>query len=161
MKQISEEELLRIVLPEERYAVDLKLYEYGQGVSARCLTLALSGIAAVGVFLQLLDKTVALAAVTDWVFKALLGASTIAFAASAGFALLQHFFASSGMFHHIKSMKIASTDDPTLAQDLSENLAVRQKKFTLSHLYLKATASMLVLGAFLLGLAFIRLMINL
>ncbi len=161
MMQILEEDLLRIELPEARYAVDLKLYEYGQLVSARCLTLALAGIAVVGVFLPLLDKAEAVAALTDWLFKTLLGASTIAFAASAGVALLQQFLASGGMFHHIKAMKIAYLREPALTQELSTNLAIRLDKFMRAHTYLKATAALLVLGATLLGLAFIRLMVKL
>lgn len=161
MTQISEEDLLRVELPEARYAIDLKLYEYGQRVSARCLTLALAGMAVVGVFLPLLDRAAALAALTDWLFKTLLGASTIAFAASAGFALLQQFFASGGMFHHIKAMKIAFRNEPALVQELSANLAIRLDKFMRAHSYLKVAAALLVLGASLLGLAFIRLMIKL
>lgn len=161
MTRLSEEDLLTIELPEAAYAVDLKLYEYGQQVSARCLTLALGGIAVVGVFLPLLDKVAAVAALTDWLFRTLLAASTVAFAVSAGIAVLQQFFASAGMFHHIKAMKIAFRKEPALAADLDENLAIRLDRFNRAHFHLKAAAGSLVLGACLLGLAFIRLMVEL
>ena len=161
MTYISEEDLLKIELPEDRYAVDLKLYEYGHRISARCLTLALAGIAVVGVFFSLLDKTAANKALTDPYFKIYLAASTIAFAVSAGVALLQQFFSSSGMFHHIKAMKIAYQNESSFMQDLSANLTIRHDKFMRAHLFLKITAVLLVLGAALLGLAYIQLIIKL
>lgn len=65
------------------------------------------GIAVVGFLLPLLPKSAAAPGTSDGAFKLLLSSSVIAFALSASVALLQRFFASSGMFHHIKAMKFA------------------------------------------------------
>ncbi|MCF8052776.1 MAG: hypothetical protein K9L59_16160 [Desulfobacterales bacterium] len=151
---MNERDLLRVELPEERYDVDFKLFEHGHRVSNSCLTLSLAGIAVVGVFLPLIEKGPAAKALTDAPFEVLLASSTIAFALSAGVALLQQFYANSGMFHHMKAMKLAHASDPAV----DDEIATRTEKFMHAHRLLKGTAGLLTLGTALLGAAFIRFM---
>lgn len=154
MQQLSESALLKIHLPETQYQVDLALFNDGKNLSAELLKLALAGIAVVGALLSLPDRPWP----DDLLSRALLSSSVIVFAVSAGLALLQRFFASSAMFHHIKAMKTASCGDPALEQSVAAEVAVRFQQFRRAHLLLMATAVFLVSGAALLGGAFIRLL---
>jgi hypothetical protein len=154
--ELSERDLLRVELPETRYHVDMQLFEQGQSLSAELLKLSLAGIAVVGVLLPLLPKQSSGAA--DSVFKLLLAASVMSFAIAAAAALLQRFFASSGMFHHIKAMKIAFHSDPSLDKATDRELHTRLSQFIRAHTLLKATAILLAIGVAFMGAAFVRLM---
>lgn len=154
VQTLSEPALLKISLPEAQYRVDLALFNDGKELAAELLKLALAGIAVVGALLSFPARP----GPDDLLAKALLSSSVIVFAVSAGIALLQRFFASSAMFHHIKAMKTASCNDPALAQAVEEEVAARFTQFRRAHLLLMATAFFLVAGAALLGGAFIRLL---
>ncbi len=154
LQELSEKALLNIKLPEAQYQVDLALFEDGKALSAELLKLALVGIAVVGALLSFPGRPWP----DDLPFKMLLSCSVIAFATSTGVALLQRFFASSAMFHHIKAMKVASCENPALEQSVEMELAERFKQFGRADVLLIATAVLLVLGASLLGSAFIRLL---
>jgi hypothetical protein len=160
-EHLSERDLLRVEIPEARYQIDMKLFDDGQKLSAELLKLSLAGVAVVGVFLQLLSKPPVSAGLTDRAFKLLFSSSVMAFAISAAVALLQRFYASSGMFHHIKAMKVAVSEDPSGFADTERELATRLGKFTRAHSLLKAAAILLSLGAALMAGAFIRLMFTL
>jgi len=157
-RKLSEIDLLRIGLPEERYRVDMILFDQGQHLSAELLKLALAGIAAVGVFLSFLLKTPAAVGLTDDWFRLLFMLAVIGFAISIAVALLQRFYAGGAMFHHIKAMKLASQNDAGLHKDIEENLAVRLSQFMRASTLLKASAFFLSLGATLLGGALIRML---
>lgn len=160
-KELTERDLLQIDLPQERYGADMKLFEDGRQLSSELLKLSLAGVAVVSVLLPLLPKPAispASPGATDGIFKLLLSGSVIAFAISAGLALLQRFYASSGMFHHIKAMKIAVPGDPTLNDAIEIELRTRFAKFIRAHSFLKTTAVGISVGAALLAGAFIRLM---
>lgn len=151
---LSERELLRVELPEARYRSDLALFDHGQSLSAELLKLSLAAIAVVGALLPLLPKPWP----RDEIFRLLLSISVIAFAISTGLALLQRFYASSGIFHHIKAMKLASRNESSLDEATEIELRTRLGKFNVAHSLLKATAISLSVGAGLLASAFIRLM---
>ena len=160
-RHLSERDLLRVELPEARYQVDMKLFDDGQNLSAELLKLSLAGVAVVGVFLQLLSKTPISAGLTDRPFKLLFSFSVVAFAISAAVALFQRFYASSGMFHHIKAMKIATSEDPSDCEATERELGTRLSNFQRAHSLLKAAAILLSCGAALMAGAFIRLMFTL
>lgn len=151
---VSEPELLNSKLSDAQYRVDLALFNDGEGLSAELLKLALAGIAVVGALLSLPARSWP----DDFLFKALLSGSVIVFAICSGAALLQRFFASSAMFHHIKAMKIASRENPALKQSVEAEVAIRFTQFRRAHRLLVTTAFFLVSGAALLGGAFIRLL---
>jgi hypothetical protein len=154
IQHLSEHALLKINLQDAQYGVDLALFNDGKDLSAELLKLALAGIAVVGALRSLPDRPWP----DDLLFKILLSCSVIAFAASTGTALLQRFFASSALFHHIKAMKMASCDDAAIEQSVEAEVAIRLAQFGRAHVLLIATAALLVSGAALLGSAFIRLM---
>lgn len=154
IQHLSEHALLKINLQDAQYGVDLALFNDGKDLSAELLKLALAGIAVVGALLSLPARP----GPDDLLFKILLSCSVIAFAASTGTALLQRFFASSALFHHIKAMKMASCDDAAIEQSVEAEVAIRLVQFGRAHVLLIATAAFLVSGAALLGSAFIRLM---
>lgn len=153
--ELSEQALLNVKLPEAQYRVDLALFEDGKALSAELLKLALAGIAVVGALLSFPARPWP----DDLPFKTLLCLSVVGFAASAGVALLQRFFASGAMFHHMKAMKVASCEDPALEQLVEMELAERLKQFGRAHVLLIATAVLLVSGAILLAGAFVRLLL--
>ena len=154
VQHLSEHDLLNSKLSDAQYRVDLALFNDGEDLSAELLKLALAGIAVVGALLSLPDRSWP----DDLLFRGLLSSSVIVFAVSAGLALLQRFFSSSAMFHHIKAMKTASCGDPALEHSVEAEVAVRFTQFRRAHLLLMATAFFLVSGAALLGGAFIRLL---
>ena len=154
IQNLSESALLRIDLPDARYQADPPLFDDGKNLSAELLKLALAGIAVVGALLTLPARPWP----DDLPFRVLLSCSVMVLAVSAGTALLQRFFSSSGMFHHVKAMKVASCADPALEQSVEREIAIRLRQFERAHALLIATASSLVLGAALLGGAFVRLM---
>lgn len=153
-QQLSEQELLRIELPEARYKIDMILFDQGQNLSAELLKLSLAAIAVVGALLTMLTRPWP----DDLPFKLLIASSVVVFALSISLALLQRFYASSAMFHHIKAMKMAYTGSAALADAVEMELAIRLRQFSRAHLLLVGTALFLALGAIFLGGAFIRLL---
>lgn len=153
-QQLSESALLKINLPESQYKADLILFNDGKDLSAELLKIALAGIAVVGVLVSF----PAWPWPNDLPFRVLLSCAVIALGISAGTALLQRFFASSAMFHHIKAMKIASYEEPEMEQTVETELVIRFQQFRRAHVLLIATAVLVVSGAALLGSAFIRLL---
>jgi hypothetical protein len=154
----SERDLLRIDLPEDRYRLDLKLFEHGQSVSAELLKLALAGIAVVGFLLPLLVRPATSPGSVDGIFKILLAASVTCFAGAAGAALAQRYFASSAMFHHLKAMRFAYANNPAFDASTDDEIETRRIKFQRAHWLLKSAALLLALGAILLAGAFLRLL---
>lgn len=150
----SEHDLLRIELPEARYAIDLALFEQSRGLSAELLKLSLAAIAVVGALVSIPARPWP----DDLAFKLLISASVVLFAFSTGLALLQRFFASSAMFHHVKALKTAQTNDPALVESVEEEIAVRLSEFNRAHRLLVGTALFLAAGALCLGVAFVRLL---
>lgn len=154
IRQLSEQELLRVDLPETLYKVDMALFGHGQNLSAELLKLSLAGIAVVGALLTIPTRPWP----DDLLFRLLLSFSVVVFAFSTSLALLQRFFASSAMFHHIKAMKVAHSSDVTLAESVDVEIAIRLNQFTRAHKLLVGTAFFLALGAVSLGSAFVRLL---
>lgn len=148
---LSERALLQVNLPEAQYQADMVLFNDGQKLSAELLKLSLAGIAVVGALLSFPDK----AWPDDLLFKIFLSSSVAVLAIAAGTALLQRFYASSAMFHHIKAMKVAA-GGAVLEQAVEAEIAIRAEKFKCAHALLVTTSVCLVLGAALLGSAFIR-----
>jgi hypothetical protein len=153
-RRLSEHDLLRAELPESRYKIDLTLFEQSQNLSAELLKLSLAAIAVVGALLSVPTRPWP----DDLAFKLLISASVVVFAFSAGLALLQRFFSSSAMFHHIKALKAAHANDPALTESVEMELAVRQTEFARAHRLLVGTAIFLGTGAVCLGVAFVRLL---
>ena len=79
-------------------------------------------------------------------------------ALAAGAALLQRFYASGAMFHHLQVIKLLMLPESVSEEDVKENLVIRTAKFLRAHAFLKCAAWLLVTAALLLSVAFIRMM---
>jgi hypothetical protein len=154
-----ESNLLHVELAEPCYGVDLALYEDGLSLSKELLRLSLAGIAVVGFLLPLLPKLRPYGDPAGGLFKLLLSSSVSVFALSTAATLFQRYYASGAMFHHIKAMKLASLDAPSMVEQIQEDLNLRNTKFTVAHRLLMTTFICLFAGAALLAAAFIRLMV--
>jgi hypothetical protein len=150
-----EQRLAQTEVPEIRYKADMALHDRSQKFSVELLRLALAGIAVVGFLLANIPEAHLTLALRDPILKFLLSASVVAFAVSVGCALLQRFYASAAMFHHMKVMKLLWIGDLILVK---KDLRTRASRFTIAHLCLKLAAAFLLLGAAFLGSGFIRLM---
>ena len=151
--------MLQVAIAEPRYGIDLALYEDGLSLSKELLRLSLAGIAVVGFLLPLLPKLRPCGDLADGLFKFLLSTSVTVFALSTAAILFQRYYASGAMFHHIKAMKLASLDDPSMVEQIQEDLNLRNTKFKVAHRLLMTTSICLFAGAALLAAAFIRLMV--
>ncbi|MCL4315414.1 MAG: hypothetical protein M1527_00815 [Gammaproteobacteria bacterium] len=95
---------------------------------------------------------------SDGRLQMLISGSVIAFALTVLFALLERFYASGAMFHHVKAMKLLQHEDPTLAEVAKAALRARRINFIRAHRFMQTAAALLVLATCLLGAAFIRLL---
>ena len=150
-------QLLQVELHADSYRIDLELFDRGQKLSAELLRLSLAGIAIVGFFLTkiLANFPAHLASNT---LKLCLAGAVLACVLSTLFSLLQAFFASGAMFHHIKAIKLTQLKDQALNDALKETLSAREAKFKTAHWLLIASAIFLVIAACLLGTDFIEWM---
>lgn len=150
-------QLLQAEVPADFYQADLELFDHGQKLSAELLRLSLAGIAVVGFFL-----TNALAKIPANpecnTLKLSLSGAVLACVLSTLFSLLQAFFASGAMFHHIKAIKLTQLKDQALNDALKESISARDAKHNSAHWLLMASAIFLVIAACLLGAAFIEWM---
>jgi hypothetical protein len=153
-----EHRLAQTEVPEVRYKVDMELHDRSQNFSSELLKLSLAGIAVVGFLLAEIPDAYVARALGDRMLKFLFSASVFAFAVAVGCALLQRFYSAAAMFHHIKLIKLFWIKDSSLEEQATEDIRIRTSKFAVSHRCLKLAATFLLVGAALLGLAFIRLM---
>jgi hypothetical protein len=149
--------LAKLDVPPVRYAADLELHDRSQSFSGELLKLALGGIAVVGFLLahfpdERLDRVL-----DDMAIGILFSASVVAFGLSVASALLQRFYASSSMFHHLNAIKLSLLEDPSAEAKIADHIQIRGRKFMLAHSLLKTTAWLLVVAALLISTAFIRM----
>ena len=145
-------------LPDTRYKADLELHDRSLAFSSELLKLALAGIAVVGFLLVNFPESEMGLALKDMPVKVLFSASVAAFGLSVAAALLQRFYASGALFHHLQVMKLALLADASHEAEVDRNMNIRTTKFLQAHSFLIAAASLLVFGALLLSGAFIRMM---
>lgn len=150
-------QLLQAEVPADSHRIDLELFDRGQKLSAELLRLSLAGIAVVGFFLTKISTDPSAHAASN-ALKLWLSSAVLACVLSTLFSLLQAFFASGAMFHHIKAIKLLQLEDQALNDALKGTLSVREKKFIAAHRLLMASAIFLVIAACLLGAAFIEWM---
>jgi len=150
-----ERRLGRVEVPQDRYRADIDLHERSIQFSAELVRMALAGIAVVGFLVAQLPEHLRSVVFNTLRLKALLSGSVIAFAASAGFALLHRFFAGGAAFHHLQVIKLLLLDDAQYTQELDREMGRRTMLFLRCHRFLKLASGLLVAGAGLLGAAFI------
>lgn len=142
-------------VPEGRYRADIDLHDRSIQFSGDLVRMALAGIAVVGFLVAQLPEHLRSVVFDTLRLKALLSASVIAFAASAGFGLLHRFFAGAAAFHHLQVIKLLLLDDPKYTQALDREMELRTMLFLRCHRFLKLASGLLVAGAGLLGATFI------
>lgn len=153
----SASQLLQARAPADFYRIDLELFDRGQKLSAELLRLSLAGIAVVGFFLtNILAKLPANSASNT--LKLCLAGAVLACVLSTLFSLLQMFFASGSMFHHIEAIKRTPLESQAPNDALKKSLNARETKFNTAHRFLMASGVFLVIAACLLGAAFIEWM---
>lgn len=147
-------QLLQAEVPADFYRIDLELFDRGQKLSAELLRLSLAGIAVVGFFLTNVLAKFPVNSECNTLKLSLSGA-VLACVLSTLLSLLQAFFASGAMFHHIKAIKLTRLKDQSLNDALKETLSTKEAKHNSAHRLLIASAIFLVIAACLLGAAFI------
>lgn len=150
-------QLLQAKAPADFYRIDLELFDRGQKLSAELLRLSLAGIAVVGFFLSkiLVDFPIYSANNT---LKLSISGAVLACVLSTLFSLLQMFFASGSMFHHIEAIKQTQLEGQAPNDALMRSLNARKAKLNTAHRFLVASGMFLVIAACLLGAAFIEWM---
>ena len=150
--------LAKLDVPEGHYKADLELHDRSQSFSSELLKLALAGIAVVGFLLANFPKGPLAQSLKDTAVKVLFSAAVVAFALAVGAALLQRFYASGAMFHHLQVIKLLMLPESVSEHEVKENLSIRTEKFMRAHAFLKCAAWLLVTAALFLSIAFIRMM---
>ncbi|MDP1679115.1 MAG: hypothetical protein Q8L02_03170 [Candidatus Nitrotoga sp.] len=150
--------LAKLGVPEVRYKADLDLHDRSQAFSSELLKLALGGIAVVGFLLAHFPEERLERILDDMAVGVLFSASVVAFALSVASALLQRFYASGAMFHHLHVIKLSLLEDPSAETEIADHMQIRKRKFMQAHSLLKTTAWLLVVAALLVSIAFIRMM---
>lgn len=165
----------KIEVSQARYDVDMVLHDRYQSFSAELLKLSLAGIGVVGFFLTLIagDKTHSFQnIVNDSFFKTFCILSLVSLAGAVAFALLHRFFASDGMFHHIRAIKLmilfeqgyqvnldeVCKNNGSIQDEIIKDESRRNKKFRRAGSFLVLSGFFLALGAALLGAVFIVLL---
>jgi hypothetical protein len=151
-------QLAKLDVPEGHYKADLELHDRSQSFSSELLKLALAGIAVVGFLLANIPKGPLGQSLKDTPVKVLFSAAVVAFALAVGAALLQRFYASGAMFHHLQVIKLLMLPESASEHEVKENLSIRTAKFMRAHAFLKCAAWLLVTAALFLSIAFIRMM---
>ena len=150
-------QLLQAKVPADLYQIDLELFDRGQKLSAELLRLSLAGIAVVGFSLTKILPNFSghLASNT---FKLCLSCAVLACVLSTLFSLLQAFFASGAMFHHIQAIKLTQINGQALIDDALKEVSTRKAKHRSAHWLLIASSIFLLIAACLLGASLIEWM---
>jgi hypothetical protein len=135
----------------------LELHDRSQAFSSELLKLALGGIAVVGFLLAHFPEKRLDRVLDDAVVRLLFSASVIAFALSGASALLQRFYASGAMFHHLHVIKLSLLDESLAEAERDRHMLLRTRKFLHAHALLKTAAWLLVVAALLVSIAFTRM----
>jgi hypothetical protein len=153
-----DQRLAELDVSETRYKADLELHDRSQSFSSELLKLALGGITVVGFLLANFPKGQLEQSLKDIPVRVLFSATVIAFALSVAAALLQRFYASGAMFHHLQVIKLLMLKGGSHQSEVERNIHIRTAKFMRAHSLLKCAAWLLVVAALLLSIAFIRMM---
>lgn len=154
-----DKQLSSLDLPEERYKADLELHDRSQAFSSELLKLALGGIAVIGFLLVNFPKSELQRGLNDSLVATLISVSVITFALSVGAALLQRFYASGAMFHHLQVLKLLLLNGTSAQSEAARNMSIRTTKFFQAHFLLRFAAFFLVVAAVFLSAAFTRMML--
>lgn len=156
------EELDRLIaqtcVPEDIYKADMELHVQSQKLSSELLRLSLAGIAVIGFLLANIPEGKAGKVFSDATLMIFVTGSVTAFTVVVLFVLLQTFYASGAMFHHLKCIKLLQQENETFHIKANEAMHVRSTKFEQAQLFLKLSSGLLVVAAGLLGAAFIKWM---
>ena len=159
---------VKVEIPEERYRADLELHDRFQSFSAELLKLSFAGLAATGVSLAFLTNSHCDLISNNLVsgrLKYLAAVCLLGFGLSSILALVHRFFASDGMYHHIRAIKLLIIVENEPAREFAEGIKkkagedeiVRNKKYSISADALRWSAVALVVGASALGGAFLSI----
>ena len=108
-------------LAETRYKPDLELHDRSQAFSSQLLQLALGGIAVVGFLLANFPKGQLEHSLKDIPVRVLFSGSVVAFALSVAAALLQRFYASGALFHHLQVIKLLMLGDASPQSEIDRH----------------------------------------
>ena len=122
--------------------------------SAELVRLALAGIAVAGFLVAQAPETLRKVVLDTFYLKLLLAGGILAFALSAGFALLHRYFAGGAAFHHLQALKLLELNDRNGAGELAKALDMRTQLFLRCHRFLTLAAALLVAASVLLGATF-------
>ncbi len=150
-------------IPEDRYRHDLALHDRFQDFGAELLRIASLGLAAFGFVLvtKTSDHTVATEVVrVSPGLKCLIALSPICFGLAIAFALRHRFFASDGMFHHFRAIKLIDLKDEAQIERIQQEEATRNMKFKRAERSLHFSAGLLCLGAAFLAASFVWIVIS-
>jgi hypothetical protein len=150
--------LAKLDVREGHYKADLELHDRSQSFSSELLKLALGGIVVVGFLLANFPKGPLEYELKDTAIRLLFSTAVMAFALAAGSALLQRFWASSALFHHLQVIKLVLLNDGSLDGEIGKNMEMRTSKFLRAHALLRCTAWFLVAATVLLSAAFTRML---
>ncbi len=167
-KPVSRLSKAKVEIPEARYKADLELHDRYIGFSSELLRLALAGMAALAALAGLLtpfkDKSV-IPLTTAFVWSASLALGFLTLAAAC--ALAHRFYASDGMYHHFRAIKLLilaerqgtpSGDHADLQHEASLDEEVRNGRFRASGWLMLASAMLLALGIAAFGVAIWRML---
>jgi hypothetical protein len=155
----------KVEIPEGRYKSDLELHDRYQAFSEQITRLALGGIAVIGFLVALLVKDAGkagdVAVHSAWV-RIFFPGSAIMFGVAAGLALTHKFFASDGLYHHFRAIKLLILKESNQFPDQNADFervadrdeAFRNQKFERSGVFLAAAAACLVVAAFAAAIGF-------
>jgi len=133
--------LAKLAVPETHYKADLELHDRSQMFSSELLKLGLGGIAVVGFLLAHFPEKRLDRVLDDPAVRLLFSASVIAFALSVASALLQRFYASGAMFHHLHVIKLSLLEESLAGAERDRHMLLRTRKFMQSHSLLKSAGS--------------------
>lgn len=155
---LLDQRLGKLDVQKTRYMADIELHDRSQALSSELLKLALGGIAVVGFLLVNFPKGQFENILNDTFVKVLFSVSVVACALSVAAALLQRFYASGAMFHHLQVIKLLMLEDRSLEGVVKKDMSSRTTRFMCAHMFLQLAAILLVGAAVGLGIAFIRMM---
>ena len=169
----------QIEIPQDRYLADMELHDRYQQFSAELLRLSLAGLAALGIIVGLLGDSKTAPAILETLESASFSLSSkagaFALVGAAAFALLHRFFASDGMFHHLRAIKLLilaesrqAASDQEQASKMCEIKRIREtaradedrrnKRFKYAGTFLGISATLMTMAGVLLCVALVQLL---
>jgi len=161
----------KVEIPEVRYKADLELHDRYVGFSSEVLRMALAGMAAVGAVVGLFVRNgVLMEPVKSRLFVGSVLGALFLLALASACALSHRFFASDGMYYHLRAIKqlilIEENDLAIEAEIIAAHKATvcedekrRNRQFTWAGKLLFSASVMLIAGVVSLGLGFAAILL--